>query len=219
MGYATTKEAVRKSTYIGQTVISMCINFGINFGIAWATYSNWGKRKHDYNTWPSVGVWTWNYDVNSCIALDLFLTAFLMSFFCTLLATGGAQKDVKDKKCDVVEPALLQSGWWRWTPVRFRGLCFRSLMQGLFWVLVGWLPSIIVLSIAIRGETIPGLAWVIIKGLWAFFFALPIYSIVYFAALDKRNFPELEFEALMRLTGPPGIAADAPPLVGQVGRV
>lgn len=219
MGYTSTKEVMKKSTYVGQLIISACINFGINFGIAWATFSNWGKRGHDYNTWPSVYVWKWNYDVNSCIAFDLLLTAFFISFFCTLLGSGGAMKDVKDKKCDVIEPELLASRWWRLTPVRFRNLCLRSLAQGAFWIVLAWIPSMIILSIAVRGEAVPGLAYVSFKGVWAFVVAIPVYTIVYFAALDKRNFPELEFESLMRLTGAKDGAADAPPLVGNVGRV
>ncbi len=33
--YATTMDVVRKSYYIPQTVLSLAINFGINFGLAW----------------------------------------------------------------------------------------------------------------------------------------------------------------------------------------
>jgi hypothetical protein len=218
MGYTNARDVFLKSTYIPQTILSCCINFGINFGLAWASYSNWGKRGHDYDTWPSISVWKWNYDVNSCMALDLFMTAFLMGFFCTLLATGGAQKDVKDKKCEAIEPGVLERGLWRWTPVRFRNICIRSLAQGLFWVILAYVPTIIILSIAVRGGAIGGLGFVCFKGIWAFFLAAPMYTVVYFAALDRRNFPEMEFDSLMRLTGNKD-AADMPPLVGQVGRV
>ena len=219
MGYTSTREVVLKSTFIPQTLLTMAINFGINFGLAWATYSNWGKRGHDYGTWPTIAVWTWSYEVGSCIAFDLVLTSTLMGFFCTLLATGGAQKDVKDKKVDVIDPALLDSGWWRWTPARVRGLCLRSLAQGLYWTALGYLPTIAILSIAIRGGTMPGLAYVIFKGIWAFFLAGPMFSVVYFSALDKRHFPDLEFEPFVRLATDKGGSDDAPPLVGQVGHI
>jgi hypothetical protein len=166
-------------------------------------------------------VWNWSYDANSCIALDLFLTVFLMAFFCTLLGSGGVQKDVKEKKCEAMETAVIQRGWWRFTPVRFRNLCVRSFMQGLFFCVLVYPVIILILTIALRGGTMSGLGYVIFKGIFAFFLAWPVFTIVYFAAIDRRNYPELEFESLMRLTGAKegGQVADWPPMVGQVGHV
>jgi hypothetical protein len=146
------------------------------------------------------------------------LSCFLLPFFCTLLATGGVINDVRDKKCDTVDPELFNYGLWKWTPVRFRGLCLRSLMQGLYWGVVAFIPTILVLWAAVQDGTISGLGYTIFKGIWAFFLALPVFTIVYFAGLDKRNFPEIEFEALMRLTSMKE-GSSGPPLVGLVGHV
>ncbi len=166
-------------------------------------------------------------------------------------------KDVRDKKCDTIEPvrvfrhcvcsmprkrsrgtpspppapprpapahspsqALLRGGVWRWMlPVRVRNLCLRSSAQGLFWTLLAFPPTILVLWMFVQNGEMSGLGYTIFKGIWAMFFVVPVFFIVFFAGLDKRNFPELEFEALMRLTAEKEGTDTGPPLVGQVGHV
>ena len=165
-------------------------------------------------------MWAWSYEANSCIAFDLVLTAFLLPFACTLLGTAGVLKDVRDKKCDTVEPALLRGGVWRYAlPVRVRNLCLRSTAQGVFWTVLAFPPTILIIWMFVQGGAMSGLGYTIFKGIWATFFAVPIFCVVFFAGLDKRNFPELEFEALMRLTAAKEGVTDGPPLVGQVGHV
>lgn len=167
-----------------------------------------------------MSVWAWSYEANSCIAFDLALTCLLLPYACTLLGTAGVLKDVRDKKCDTVEPALLRGGVWRWAlPVRARNLCLRSSAQGLFWTALAFPPTILVLWMFIQNGAMSGLGYTIFKGIWAMFFVIPVFCIVFFAGLDKRNFPELEFEALMRLTAAKEGMVDGPPLVGQVGHV
>ena len=176
--------------------------------------------RHDYGSWPTVSVWTWSYEANSSIAFDMALSTFLLPYFCTLLGTAGVLKDVRDKKCDTVDPAFLRAGVWKYAlPVRVRNLCMRSLAQGIFWVLLTFPPTILVIWMFVQGGSMSGLNYVIFKGIWAFIFVVPVFFIVFFAGLDKRNFPELEFEALMRLTAVKEGSADGPPLVGQVGHV
>ena len=109
---------------------------------------------------------------------------------------------------------------WRWAlPVRVRNLCLRSSAQGLFWTLLGFPPTILVLWMFVQNGEMSGLGYTIFKGIWAMFFVIPVFCIVFFAGLDTRNFPELEFEALMRLTAAKEGMVDGPPLVGQVGHV
>jgi hypothetical protein len=227
MPYMSAREVVRKSTFIPQAIMTMCINFGINFGVAWATYSNWGKNGHDYASWPTVAMWRLNPVTNSCLALDMTLTAFLIAYFCTLLGSNGAQKDVKDKKCDVIDSSVTAKGWWRYTPVGIHNLCLRSAAMGLyFWTLAG-VPTLLLLWAGVRGGEMSGIAYVSFKGVWATFTAFFVYVLVYFAAIDKRNFPEIEFESLVRMAGGEAGAggaggkgdADAPPLVGNIGHV
>lgn len=225
MPYKSFREVVRRSTFIPQLILTFCINFGINFGLAWSSYSNWGAKGHSYETWPSIGVWKWNPEVNSCIAMDLALTCLFMGTLCTLFGTGGVVKDVKDKKVDVLDPSVVSKGIWRFTPVRIHNLCLRSLAQGFYSLLWAGVPTLIVLSIAFRGDdTIPGLAWTCFKGIWAGCVVLPMFCVVYAAGLDPRNFPEMEFEALMHEGGntPTNmgkILPEAPPLVANVGHV
>ena len=165
-------------------------------------------------------MWQWSYEANSCIAFDLALTCILLPLMCTLLGTGGVLKDVRDKKCDTVEPALFATGAWRYTPVAIRNLCLRSLAQGVYWTVLAFPPTVLLLWAAVQNGPMAGLSYVIFKGIWATLLAWPMFTVVFFAGLDKRNFPELEFEALMRLTSMKGVGGeDAPPLVGQVGRV
>lgn len=224
MPYTSTMEAMRRSTYVPQTIMSMAINFGINFGFAWASYSSWGKLGHDYSNWPTIAVFRMNPTTNSCLVLDMSLTSFLIAYFCTLLGSNGAAKDVKDKKCDVVDSAVLSRGWWRFTPVRIHNLCLRSLAMGLYFWLIAGLPTLLLMGAAIRGGEMSGLGYTVFKGIWAIIVAIPVYTIVYFAAIDKRNFPEIEFESLVRMAGGKGgdgadTPSDAPPLVGNIGHV
>lgn len=217
MPYTSNREVVCRSTFIPQLILSACINFGINFGLGWGTYSNWGGRHHDYDTWPVAYAVKSNPDTNSSILSDMAITAVLLPFFCTLFGTGGAVKDVKDRKVQTIDPDLLKRGFWRFTTVRVRNLFLRSLLTAMYiFVLVG-IPSFLIVWAAVGNGHMTGLNFVIFKGLWTFFMAVPVFPIVYFAALDARGFPEFDFSALVALnTGKDG---DESPLVGRVGHV
>lgn len=274
MPYRSFREVVRKSTYIPQLILTVAINFGINFGLGWAFYSNWGQHGHAYHTWPSVYVWEIAPEINSSIALDFSLTILFMAFFCTLLGTGGAVKDVKEKKCDTMDPCVVtgepsssdlpvatiatnpmsdaafappagdrtaqwgtsaprgKGTFWRtsdgrrrpliyYTPVHIRNLWLRSLAQAVYWWVLIWFVMVLIFSLALRGNSMAGLDYVIFKGIWAAVIAVPIYTVVYLAALDSRNYPELEFENLMKHGGMAigSGAGEAPPLVANIGHV
>jgi hypothetical protein len=222
MPYQNVREVLKKSTFFAQLALTIAINFGINFGLAWATYSNWGAKGHNYNDWPAVGVWKLNPEVNSCIAMDMMITSVFIAFFCTLLGTNGAIKDVKDKKCDVMASSVTATGWWRYTPVGYHNLCARSAASACYFTLLMGIPSLLVVWMAVQGGEMSGIAYTTFKGIWVCFYAIPVYIIVYFAAIDVRNFPEIEFEGLMRAGGlsPGGQEKDAPPpLVANIGHV
>ncbi len=78
-------------TFIGQGLLSIAINFGINFGIGWASFGNWGQQK-DTSQWPEIYVWKWNSKLNSNIAMDFALTTFLTGFMLSLFTTGAIDK-------------------------------------------------------------------------------------------------------------------------------
>lgn len=217
MVFKTAREAYRSPTFISQLIINMCINFGINFGVQWATFSKWGDRKNPA-AWPALQMWIMNPDVNSCLGFDLSLTGFLIAFMCTLLATGGTQKEVREKKCEVLDPLATAGGVWRYTPVRYRGLCTRSLAMGIFFWIFAALPTILFLWMIIQNGAMSGLGYTIFKGIWAFVVAGFVYTLLFPAAIDKRNFPEFEFEELMALQSD-AWKDDPPPQVANVGYI
>jgi hypothetical protein len=217
MVFRTVREAYRSPTFAGQLIINMCINFGLNFGIQWATFSKWGDRKNPA-AWPGLQMWVLNTDVNSCLGMDMSITSFLIAFMCTLLATGGTMKEVRERKCDVLDPAATAGSPWRYTPVRFRGLCARSCAMGFFFLALVGFPSILVVWAAVGSGSMPGIAYTAFKGVWAFFVAAGVYALLFPAAIDKRNFPELEFEEMMQLQSD-AWKDDPPPMVANVGYI
>lgn len=223
MPYTNARDVIFKTYYFGQLAVNIVINGVINGVLAYGTYSNWGSRK-EVETWPEVYVWKVNPETNSCAALDVALTCFFIGCMCTLFGTGGVIKDVKDKKVDVMDTAVTKTRWWRFTPVRIENLCMRSLAQGFFTLLWGGVPTLIILSLALQGGSMSGVGFTVFKALWAaFFIAVPVFTIAFFAGMDARHFPELEFESLMRAGGMGAAATSAltapPPLVANVGHV
>jgi hypothetical protein len=145
------------------------------------------------------------------------------------------QKEVHKKKSDVIDSSVTAGGAWRYTPVRIRNLCMRSLAMGLYFMTVAGLPTVLILWAALGSSGVwHGYNYTIFKGLWAAIIAVPVCFLVFFAAVDTRNFPELEFESLMLASGksrrgvadwaggntPGGGVDDEPiPLVGNVSHV
>jgi hypothetical protein len=214
MAITTWQGAYRTSTFWSQLVITMIINFGVNFGLEWATMSNWGGRSNTA-AWPSIPVWKWSPDLNSCIGLDINLTAFMVGAMCMLLATGGTQKEVREKKCDVLEPAATSSGFWLWTPVRYhRSLGVRSCATGAYFLALVGLPTTLLLWAIVGNGEMNGYTYTVFKGVWAMAMSMSVYALVFVSAIDKRNFPELEFERLMELQAA-AAEKDSAPLVGQ----
>lgn len=172
-------------------------------------------------------MWEWNYEVNSCLAMDMALTAFFIPFFSTLLGTGGMQKEVHKKKSDVIDSSVTAGGWWRFTPVRIRSLFWRSIFMGIYFEVLAGLPSILLVWAGVQSGTWDCYGYTIFKGFWAIMVAMPVCALVFFAALDTRNFPELEFASLMNAGGGrradgeegDGVDAEPIPLVGNVSHV
>lgn len=186
MAIRTAREAYRTPTFAIQMFITMLVNFGVNFGLEWATMSNWGARPNTVS-WPTLPVWRLNPDVNSCLALDILLTSFMIGLMCMLLATGGTQKEVREKKCDVLEPGVIDGGLWRYTPVRYRGLGTRSCATGAYFLVIAGLPTLLLLWAIVRDGEMAGYDYTVFKGVWAVFVAMGVYALVFVSAIDKRN--------------------------------
>ena len=218
MTIPTVLAAWRTPTFASQLVITMLINFGINFGWQYATFSKWGARDNT-EAWPALQVWVLDPDANSCLGQDLLLTSFLLAFMCTLFATGGTQKEVREKKCDVLDPQATAGGAWRYTPVRFRGLCARSCAMGGFVLLTAGAPTMLAVWAALGNEGAwEGYSYTVFKGVWCMLMSAFVYALLFPAAIDKRNFPELEFEELMELQSA-AWKDEAPPQVANVALV
>ncbi len=72
-------DAMGSTTFKANLISTMLINFGINFGLEWATLSNWG-RVHKQDFLPLyVSKWTHvqRGGSNTCIALDVPLTSYV----------------------------------------------------------------------------------------------------------------------------------------------
>jgi hypothetical protein len=188
----------------------MLINFGINFGWEWASLSDWGN-KQDKAAWPAIPAWGFNNAATSCLALDMPLTTFLIGFMCSLLGTGGTQKEVRERKCKMLASHVCEGGWWRFTPVKVRNLCNRSLCVGAFVTALIGVPSFLIVWAAIGKGAFAGYGYTIFKGLWATFVSAVVYALVYPAAIDKHYFADLMFEELHKKA----TRLNVPPLVAQ----
>jgi hypothetical protein len=218
MVFATVQDSYKSQTFIGQVILTAFINFGINYGLEYASMSKWGDRPNT-DAWPALQMWVLNTDVNSCLGMDILLTAFLISYMCTLLATGGTQKEVREKKCDVLDPKATEAGIWLYTPVRFRGLCVRSCAMGFFFLFLVGLPTVLIVWAAVGGGAWAGYDYTIFKGIWASIMSIFVYTLLFPAAIDKRNFPELEFEELMALQNESWKEGEGVPMVANVGLI
>lgn len=138
----------------------------------------------------------------TCLLLEIPLSAFLIGYMCTLLATGGLQKDVRMKKCDVLDPyAIQQHSFWRYTPANIRDLCLRSFAQGVLNTVVVGFPTFLLMWASIgRTGKIEGYNYCVFKGVWSLFLGGATFLFVFPAAINKANYPELEFEELVRLS-------------------
>ena len=217
MVYLTAKEAYQSPTFAIQLIITMIINFCINFGYEWAAMSQWGKVP-DRSAWPRISAFGMDAPLKSCLVLDLLLSTFFIGGLCTLAATDGTQKEVREKKCDVLEHSAITGGWWAYTPVPIIGLGLRSLATGIYMTVLVGLPTFLIAWAAVGNHgSMNGYAYVWFKAVWATIISGVVYSMVFPAAISKRNFPELEFEALMALSA--GVNDVGPPLIANVALI
>lgn len=210
MGFKTARAALSSPTFAAQAFITILINCLVNLGLPYATYSNWGSRDHA-EQFPSLYMWRWNYEVQSCIALDVFLTHFLLGAFCTWAGSGGAQKDVRERKCPTLEPAALARRPWVLTPVNVRSIFWRGLAIGVYTCVVAGIPLGLLVWLFVQNGTWQGYSYVWVKGIYAGVVLAPaVYTLVFLSAIDRRNFPELEYAMLGVGGEPSGGGADMP---------
>lgn len=204
--FKSVKAALSTPTFIVQSLITVIVNLTVNLGLPYGTYSNWGARRNP-EQFPALSMWAWNYEVGSCLALDIFLTHFLLATFSTWASTGGAQKDVRERKCKALEPAALAQRPWVFTPVNVRSLFWRGLAMGCYVTILLGGPVLLLTWAAVGNGTWSGYSYVITKGIYAgIFLAFGVYVLVYLAAIDRRNFVEFDYASL---ASSPALGADA----------
>ena len=201
--FPSIQAAYRSNTFVSQCILTMAINFGINFGLEYAVMSEWGK-KINTDTWPGIAAWRLDTPVNSCLALDMLLSSFSIGFLCTLLATGGTQKEVREKKCLMLPVGAASTGWWRWTPVPVAGLFPRSLATGFYITAFIGIPSFFIAWATIGNGYMNGYTYTVFKGIWSCIVAGIVYALLFPAAINVSNFPELEFEELVSIANSMG---------------
>ena len=111
----------------------------------------------------------------------------------------------------MLEPAAIQGGLWRWTPVPIRSLSARALATGFYAVVLFALPTFLLAWASVGGGRMNGYSYTCFKGVWGMIVSALVYALVFPAAICKHDFPDLEFEELSALAG----ASDAPPLVAN----
>lgn len=196
MGYKTAAAALATPTFFGQLFVTVLINLGANFGLPWLTYSNWGARK-EYASYPSPPVWAWSYEVNSNIALDVMLSHILIGLLLTWAGSGGAQKDVKLKKLDVLEPNVLRRLPWSLTPAIVPGIFWRGIAMAIYLPMVAGWPMLLLIWAIVGNGTAPGWPYILWKGMWITFVVVPVvFVIVFLSAISRSSFPELDYDLL-----------------------
>lgn len=172
---------------------------------------NWGQRA-DRSTWP--GIAAVRSIGGTSLLLDMPLSTFFIGYLCSLAATNGTQDEVRKKACETLDPQVFEVEWlWRYTPVPIRSLCFRSFALGVYiTVLIGF-PSFLFTWMCLGGGVMSGFTYTFIKGFWAMTVSGIVYSFVFPSAIDKRNFPELEFEDFASLNAQG--EGEAPPMIGK----
>lgn len=123
----------------------------------------------------------------SSIFLDLLVSSLLIGLITCFLCTLAIQREVRLRRCDVLPPERLARGWWRCTPVSLRGIIKRSLAMAVWTFVAIGLPTTLILWCIVQGGTISGLAFVIFKSAWAALCAVPVFVLVFFAALSTAD--------------------------------
>jgi hypothetical protein len=144
----------------------------------------------------------------------MLLTTFLIGLLCSLAGTPGTQQEVKDKKCEALDPQVFEAeSMWQYTPVPIRPILLRSLALGIYTTCLLGLPSFLLAWSSIGSGAMAAMTYIIFKSVWATFVSAFVYTFVFPAAIDKRNFPELEFEEFSLNAA--GSDAELPPQVGN----
>jgi len=133
---------------------------------------------------------------------------------CSLLATKGTQDEVRKRACETLDPLVFDVEWfWRFTPVKIRSLGYRSLALGLYLTALIGFPSFLFVWMCLGGATMSGYTYVFVKSFWAMCVSGIVYAFVFPSAIDKRNFPELEFEEFA--LNSTASESEAPPMIGK----
>ncbi len=90
--------------------------------------------------------------------------------------------------------------------------------MGLYFYMLAGIPTILIMWMAVQDGVMAGLTYTVFKGIWATVVSAFVYSLIFPAAIDKRNFPELEFEELMALQSS-AWQDEGPPMVSNVGLI
>ena len=212
-------ESTTTLTFRVNLVVTMLINFGVNFGLEWATVSNWG-RVHKQDFLPMY-VTRWSHiqkgGSSTCMALDIPLTSLFLGFFLMLFAASAIEKDIKEHKAQPIESEVYDHWLLKYgTPTLITNVWLRSLVTGIWATIFMGLPTLGLLA-AILGNTgsMSAVGYCLFKAFWALLIAIPIFLVAFLNASHKKNYPAQDFEAVMKERA----NEDAIPVVGNLAKV
>ncbi|KAA0154434.1 hypothetical protein FNF31_06315 [Cafeteria roenbergensis] len=207
-------DATKTLTFRVNIVISMIVNFGVNFGFEWASLSQWGTIKPE--DFSRLYVIKWNSTVNSCILMDMLLTCFLIGSLTVLFGANGIVQDIKKGTMPPLSSTVADSCFFRrLTPVRIMHVGLRALAIGIWWTVVVGLPTVGIIAAVLGGGSMDGVGYAWFKGVFATILCIPIFIFMFVGCTDERLHRGLAFARLVE----GATAADAPPMVGNVARV
>lgn len=153
-------------------------------------------------------LWQGPLDVN--VGFDTVLSHVLTGVLTTWFGTGGAAALVRDGSLPPLAPAVLRRLPWRHTPAAIASLLLRGVAMGAATLLLA--PPLFLATFTVwRGAPdVPGLWWVLSKGLYISFVATPpVYVLVFLAAIaNVAPAPAAQPAAASLAQAPPAEAVD-----------
>ena len=90
----------------------------------------------------------------------------------------------------MIATSALREGILRFTPVGVLNLWARGALVGLQVSAILGMPTLLLIWAIVGNKPVTGISWVIFKGIWPAFVAIPIIAIVFLSAVDERHFSD-----------------------------
>jgi len=192
-------EAIRSGYSKANCVLSMCVNFGLNYGLTF-----WTMNGND-----AVGLWSKPASpspASSAMGTDLALTCFFVVFFTALINSYVIRGEIRKAKVIPIESMSVHGGIYRFFPMRVENIWARSLLFALEFFLLYLVPSFMALAVACESGWMKGPDgdpvcqmkanpnYFLFKGFWAAVLAGFAYPLVFLAGAKREFLPPEVYE-------------------------